>query len=278
MPKEMTISYVMSGPVTQDIYSEKEMADALEISVQELRATLDPTEYGPRKERLGYSFHIHPRANGGVNSEFLFSRTSYTHNLQVFNLRKWLQGRDEWDDIAFNYVISVHDHYKHDKITEEIFLRGLAEYRQRFLAKDMEFHYSIKDYWQFNPFYPMPEDTAGDYEMFWFQHEKHPWSETRKDGTTRYATLDEMIAAARILSPLFCANLSAPGYTVGDVMRNPYGRRSLSWRKRIPCPEGRTWCEECGGTEIENGRCSICGGDDMIRTAYYTWEEHKEVL
>lgn len=84
MPKEMTISYVMSGLVTQDIYSEKEMADALDISVQELRAALDPSEYGPRKERLGYSYHIHPRANGGVNSEFLFNRTSYTRNI-VFN-------------------------------------------------------------------------------------------------------------------------------------------------------------------------------------------------
>lgn len=197
MPKEMTLHYAMSGFVTQDIYSEEEMAAALEISVQELRATLDPTEYGPRKERLGYSFHIHPRANGGVNSEFLFNRTSYTHNLQVFHLRRWLQGRNEWDDIAFNYVVSVHDHYHHHDIGEEKFLNGLVKYRECF----------------------------------------------------------------------------------GDVTRNAYGRRALSWRKQIPCPEGRTWCEECGNTEIDDtGHCTVCGGNDMIRTEFYTWEDHKETL
>jgi hypothetical protein len=149
MPREETHFYVFGGWATQDYYSEEEMAEALDMTVEALRAALDPSEYGPRHEpeHRGYCFHAHPFATGG---KFLFTRGSYRHNLRVYQWRKWLQKRGEWDDIAFWFISSYVNHYQEDTnpMTETEFLERLAEYRERFNAKDGGYHYSIREYWR----------------------------------------------------------------------------------------------------------------------------------
>lgn len=280
MPTEMTFHYAMGGFATQDYYTEEEMSAALEISPAELRAALDPGEYGPRvsEDHRGYCFHMHPLANGGVTSgKFLFTRHSYLRNIRVFQIRRWLQANSRWDTIAFHYLTQYVDFYK--DISEKEFDDGLVAYRSNFLAKNTDYHYTIRDWWQFHPFAPGITHAAGRYTMMWWQTEQHPWRDDRERGESSFASIEDMLAAARTMSPYFQASLFAPGYSLGSVTNDLYGRRWLVWRVKVDYPQGRTWCEECGCDVIGNdGKCTQCGGDDMIRTATYEWDNHREVL
>ena len=91
MPTEMTIDYIFTGNVTQDIYTEEEMADALDMTVDDLRRALDEDLYGPcslLKDRPPLSFHAHPRVTG---QGFLFNRAAYQNNLRRYNIVQWLR-------------------------------------------------------------------------------------------------------------------------------------------------------------------------------------------
>lgn len=278
MPKSVTQFYQMSGMVTQDIYSEQEMADALEMSVKELRSRLDHTEYGPRPndDLPGFSFHAHPYANGGRNGEFQFNQGAYVGNLWRMNAYKWLEGRNEWDTITREFV-GIQDTFNLDKLEEGKFLRELAEYRKAWLNQDIEHHWSIKHHYESHPF-AFETVSKGKFKMAWWETDKHPWHDKTIEGKTYFETLLEMIDAARHLSPLFSAVLFAPGYSVGDVARKG-GRRKLTWRTKVELPEGKTFCEECGSDDIsDRGACKRCGETEMIRTVYYGWDEHEEYL
>ena len=99
MPTEMTINYLFGGPATLDIYSEQEQAEAIGMTPADLRATLDEDLYGPMPEpdRLIYSYHIHPLANGGKDAgQFLFNRQCYQDNLLRNNVRNWLIQTGVW--------------------------------------------------------------------------------------------------------------------------------------------------------------------------------------
>jgi hypothetical protein len=85
MPEKITQNYVFGGWATQLIWSEQEMADALGISVRELRARLDWTEYGDGNhyEDIGLSFHAHPFSN--APRQFQFHEQSYLENIKVWS-------------------------------------------------------------------------------------------------------------------------------------------------------------------------------------------------
>lgn len=277
MPQSKTQFYYFGGLATQDIYSEQEMADALEMSVKELRSRLDSKEYGPRPDDdvVVFTFHAHPFATG---STFEFNRDSYAGNLWRMNVYRWLKGRNEWDKIAREFV-GIQDTFHLDKIEESKFLRELAEYRKAWENQDINHHWSIKHYYESHPFaHNLP--SKGKYKMAWWETSKHPWHEKTVEGETYFETLEAMLDAARHLSPLFSAALFAPGYSVGDVT-HPGGRRRLSWRVKVNLPEGKTFCEECGADEDEisdSGKCLRCGETEMIKTVFYEWDDHKEYL
>lgn len=279
MPKSIRQFYEFSGMVTQDIYSEQEMADALEMSVKELRSRLDSKEYGPRPndDLVGLTFHAHPFANGGRNGEFQFHRDSYVGNLWRMNMYKWLKSRNEWDSIAREFV-GIQDTFNLDKLEENKFLRELAEYRKAWGNVDIDHHWSIKHHYESHPF---AHELAGKgkFKMSWWETSKHPWHDKTIEGETYFETLDAMLDSARKLSPFFSAALFAPGYSVGDVTKTMDGRRRLSWRTKIELKEGKTFCEECGSEEIDgDGKCRLCGETEMIRTVFYEWDDHKEYL
>lgn len=108
------------------------------------------------------------------------------------------------------------------------------------------------------------------------------YSEPKPERTEhKFATLNELLDftrnAAEIIHNDAC--LFGPGYTVGDLYRMPGDFMRLTWRIPIKLAKPETYCEECGGDAIDSrGRCTTCGGDDMIVTRWTTWETHQEIL
>ena len=156
MPREMTINYVFGGPVTQDYYTESEMASALEMTVEALRATLDEDLYGPAPEpdRCIYSYHIHPLANGGKSEgEFLFYRACYRDNLLANNVRNWLIQTGVWTKET-GYACSrwlVSHRNKLETFTEESALTSVKAFVAAWNRKDLSHHKAITAYWEHQP-------------------------------------------------------------------------------------------------------------------------------
>lgn len=150
MPTERTLTYVFGGPVTQDYYSEEEMADALGLTVADLRSALDDDAYGPAPVPRIYCYHLHPAANGGINTgKFLFHRDAYQKNLQMHNLYLWLQQQGVWTNQAACAA------WLHDKGIEGV--EALGEEvapvdLQRFVAawekRDYLYHERIRNYYE----------------------------------------------------------------------------------------------------------------------------------
>lgn len=70
MPEWVTQHYRLSGSCSQYIWSEQEMAEALEISVEELVTAIGRGEYG---------YHAHPLATKGG---YEFNDIAYNSNLK----------------------------------------------------------------------------------------------------------------------------------------------------------------------------------------------------
>lgn len=155
MPEEKMQFYTMTGWVTQDYYSEEEMAAAVDLTVEELRQHLSPSDYGdPPGERWRYVYHAHPLATG---AGFEFTRGAYLNNIQRYQRRVYLQGRGEWDEVsaifidAFDAPDTPEKRLVVDAViieTEEQFLNLLAAYRTAFENRDTDYHYSIRLYYE----------------------------------------------------------------------------------------------------------------------------------
>ena len=103
------------------------------------------------------------------------------------------------------------------------------------------------------------------------------WEMVRGDQETAFDSLDDMLAAARLLPDSSDAFLSGPDYTVGNLYsEHEYSPTSLKWRREIRLDTPVSYCEECGGP-APNGRCTVCGERDMIATSWHEWENHTEV-
>jgi hypothetical protein len=79
MPHETTQYYTLSGWQTVTLYTESEMAEALDLSISELRDALEGGKYG-------LSYHSHPLAT--YNREYEFLRSSYEKNIEIWNCIK----------------------------------------------------------------------------------------------------------------------------------------------------------------------------------------------
>lgn len=156
MPTETTINYAFGGPATLDIYSEQEMADAIGMTVADLRATLDEDFYGPMPEpdRLIYSYHGHPLANGGrTEGTFLFNRECYQDNLVRNNVRTWLMQIGVWTKetgYACSRWLASH-RTKLDQLTEKTALDSVAAFLVAWEKRDVGYHEAIKGYWEHQP-------------------------------------------------------------------------------------------------------------------------------
>lgn len=156
MPKEMTINYAFGGPATLDIYSEQEQAEAIGMTVADLRATLDEDMYGPMPEpdRLIYSYHGHPLANGGrEHGTFLFNRQCYQDNLVRNNVRTWLMQIGIWTKetgYACSRWLASH-RTKLDQLTEETALASVGAFLAAWEKRDLGYHEAIKGYWEHQP-------------------------------------------------------------------------------------------------------------------------------
>lgn len=83
MSETVTQFYQLTGYSTQEIYSEEEMAKALDMTVEEMYHHLDPSEYGmPDGERIPLAYHAHPAATG---DEFSFNQGAYERNIETAN-------------------------------------------------------------------------------------------------------------------------------------------------------------------------------------------------
>lgn len=156
MPTETTINYAFGGPATLDIYSEEEMATAIGMTVADLRATLDEDFYGPMPEpdRLIYSYHGHPLANGGrTEGTFLFNRECYQDNLVRNNVRTWLMQIGIWTK-ATGYACSrwlASHRTKLDQLTETSALDSVAAFLAAWEARNVGYHEAIKGYYDHQP-------------------------------------------------------------------------------------------------------------------------------
>lgn len=148
MPTQETTFYQLSGWSTQDIYSETEMAEALEMTVDELRAALDSESYGPCPfpEKHIYSYHLHPLATGGV---FKFNRSAYQVNLQRYNLLRWMQAKGLWTnpEACRAFLLSVFDQYK-DGGDPEKFTLDLRSFVDAWEKGDLTYHPSIESHYK----------------------------------------------------------------------------------------------------------------------------------
>lgn len=154
MPNEMTISYKFGGPATQDYYSQREMAEALEISEKELRRALDPFMYGngwidPNQQ--GYCYHLHPLANGGENEgTFLFTRATYQHNLVIRNTRRWMKQAGLWTnpDACGAFLSSVSSRVAEGEMDETEFRFMLPKFINAWNDGDTKYDHGIKAHYE----------------------------------------------------------------------------------------------------------------------------------
>lgn len=86
MPIIIKQNYFFTGPIVVNIYTEQEMADALGVSRDDLRAAIG---------RGQLSYHAHPLATGG---EYQFLRQSY-----VDNQAKWKCLQDGGHHFEFDH-------------------------------------------------------------------------------------------------------------------------------------------------------------------------------
>lgn len=103
MPEQVTQKYHFGGWQTVTLWSEEEMAKALGISVTELRARLDPHEYGKPGlyEPVGLSFHEHPFAN--AQRKFYFRQESFLENIKRWSCVK--EGGHFFEpDLKYSYL------------------------------------------------------------------------------------------------------------------------------------------------------------------------------
>lgn len=156
MPTETTINYAFGGPATLDIYSEQEQAEAIGMTVADLRATLDEDMYGPIPEpdRLIYSYHGHPLANGGrEHGTFLFNRQCYQDNQVRNNVRTWLMQIGIWTKetgYACSRWLASH-RTKLDQLTEETALASVRAFLAAWEKRDVDYHEAIKGHYEHQP-------------------------------------------------------------------------------------------------------------------------------
>lgn len=151
MPTETTLYYHFGGAYTQDLYSEEEMAAAVNLTVDELRRALDE-DYGPcpYPDRRVYSHHIHPRANGGFEKgKFLFNRAAYQTNLQRYNFVRWMKESGLWTnpEACQSYMYEVFDQYK-DGGDAQVFKAGLAAFVTAWERGDTSYHERIANHYR----------------------------------------------------------------------------------------------------------------------------------
>lgn len=73
MPIKVTNDYVFTGPILVSIYTEHEMAAVLDLTVDELKRSI---------ERGEYVYHCHPSASGsGTPGRYQFTERAYRENI-----------------------------------------------------------------------------------------------------------------------------------------------------------------------------------------------------
>ena len=93
MPEERTQYYQLTGWATITAYSEEEMAQALSMTIEELRKTLQG-----KHNQAGLSYHAHPNSN--PERQYIFNERSYAENIA-----KWqcVQAGGHWFEFDHYY-------------------------------------------------------------------------------------------------------------------------------------------------------------------------------
>ncbi|MCA9368071.1 hypothetical protein KC887_07495 [Candidatus Kaiserbacteria bacterium] len=80
MPKRMTFNYGMTGKVTQEIWTETEMAEALGISVSDVHWRCWPSDDPRGWPTDGITLSFHVKRHG----KYLFNAEAYNANLHKY--------------------------------------------------------------------------------------------------------------------------------------------------------------------------------------------------